>query len=331
MNPLLSLSLDLDDKWSYLKTHGDSGWASLPSYLPVVIPRILRFLAERKLRITFFVVGQDAALARNHAAFAEIARHGHEIANHSFHHDPWLQAYSEERFEAELVDAEEAIESATGRRPVGFRGPGFSLSEFAPRVLARRGYLYDATTFPTFVGPIARAYMFWRSHYTPEQKKERGALYGSLSDVTRPNTPYLWDLPGAGTLVEIPVTTFPFLRVPIHVSYVMYLAAFSRSLAERYCALALALCRWNRVEPSILLHPTDFIDIDDAPEMAFFPAMRVPVAAKENVLASVMSIIAERFEVVTLQEHALAFAQRAGASGIVPEAARQPGSGSRRL
>ncbi len=31
--PLLSLSLDLDNKWSYLKTHGDAGWDAFPSYL----------------------------------------------------------------------------------------------------------------------------------------------------------------------------------------------------------------------------------------------------------------------------------------------------------
>ena len=31
--PLASLSLDLDNQWSYMKTHGDPGWESLPSYL----------------------------------------------------------------------------------------------------------------------------------------------------------------------------------------------------------------------------------------------------------------------------------------------------------
>ena len=37
---LASLSLDLDNKWSYLKTHGDPGWDSFPSYLDVVVPRL---------------------------------------------------------------------------------------------------------------------------------------------------------------------------------------------------------------------------------------------------------------------------------------------------
>ena len=65
MRPLASLSLDLDNQWSYMKTHGDRGWESFPTYLPLVIPRILDFLAGRHLTISFFVVGQDAALEPN--------------------------------------------------------------------------------------------------------------------------------------------------------------------------------------------------------------------------------------------------------------------------
>ena len=317
--PLLSLSLDLDDKWSYLKTHGDPSWASLPSYLGLVVPRILGFLAARKLKITFFVVGQDADVPRNRPLFAEIAGHGHEIANHSFHHEPWLQAYSEERFEAELAKAEEAIEAATGRRTVGFRGPGFSLSEAGPRVLARRGYLYDASTFPTFVGPLARAYTFLHSRYTREQKKERAALFGSLRDAVRPNTPYILRGQGTPPIVEIPVTTLPFLRIPIHVSYVMYLATVSPALAVGYFGAALALCRATGVQPSVLLHPTDFLRPEEAPEMAYFPAMRLPIAIKQRVLEAVVQQMTDRFEVVTMEAHAAAVVRRAGATAIVRE------------
>ena len=36
--PLCSLSLDLDDMWTYLKTHGDAGWQEYPSYLATVVP-----------------------------------------------------------------------------------------------------------------------------------------------------------------------------------------------------------------------------------------------------------------------------------------------------
>jgi len=73
VNHYASLSLDLDNQWSYMKTHGDAGWQSHPSYLDAVVPRILAFLAERRLTITFFIVGQDAALEKNHTALRSIA------------------------------------------------------------------------------------------------------------------------------------------------------------------------------------------------------------------------------------------------------------------
>src|SRR5690349_20621843 len=98
--PLASLSLDLDNKWSYMKTHGDEGWDRYPSYLDRVVPRVLEILAARNLKITFFIVGQDAALDSNRAALRAIADAGHEIGNHSFHHEPWLHLYSPEEVAA---------------------------------------------------------------------------------------------------------------------------------------------------------------------------------------------------------------------------------------
>src|SRR5687768_14139770 len=88
--PVASLSIDLDDKWSYLKTHGDRGWESLPSYLELLVPRVLEFLKARELSVTFFIVGQDAALPKNRDLLGAIADGGHEIGNHSYHHEPWL-------------------------------------------------------------------------------------------------------------------------------------------------------------------------------------------------------------------------------------------------
>ena len=62
---MASLSLDLDNQWSYMKTHGDSGWESFPSYLDTFIPLVLDLLNHLNLKITFFIVGQDAALKKN--------------------------------------------------------------------------------------------------------------------------------------------------------------------------------------------------------------------------------------------------------------------------
>jgi len=309
MKPIASLSLDLDNEWSYLKTHGDPGWESYPSYLDVVVPRVIAMLARRRLRITFFVVGQDAALAKNREALAQLAASDHEIGNHSLRHEPWLHLYSEAELEAELAEAEAHIEAATGRRSEGFRGPGFSLSETTLRVLLRRGYVYDASTLPTFLGPLARAYYLMTARLDAAERRKRAMLFGSWRDGLRPLGPYRWRL-AEGTLLEIPVTTLPGLRVPIHLSYVLYLATFSTALARAYFATALRLCRATDTEPSILLHPLDFLGAEDAPSLGFFPAMQRAAAPKLGLVEECLGRMQSLFEVISLREHARAAAAR---------------------
>lgn len=308
--PFASLSLDLDNKWSYMKTHGDAGWETFPSYLDVVVPRALSFLQERGLKITFFIVGQDAALEKNHEALARISAAGHEVGNHSFHHEPWLHLYPESEIEAELAEAEEAIERVTGERPVGFRGPGFIFSNEILKVLVRRGYEYDASTFPTYMGPLARAYYFMTTKLTEEEKQERKELFGKMSEGLRPVKPYRWQTEDE-TLLEIPVTTMPLFKVPIHASYILYLSVFNRALAVRYFQMALKLCRLTKTEPSLLLHPLDFLGADDTSDLSFFPAMRMQSARKLEVVGEVLRLLAKDFEVVNMREHARVVAARA--------------------
>ena len=294
-----TLSLDLDNLWSYRKTHGDPGWEDFPSYLDVVVPRFLGLLNEVSVRITVFVVGQDAALERNHAALRSIVAAGHEIANHSFHHEPWLHLYPPARVRDEIARAEAAIWAATGVQPRGFRGPGYSVSETVLKELADRGYLYDCSTFPTLVGPLARAYYFLRARLDTDQKAQRKALFGGLRDGLRPLRPYRWDLDGP-RLLEIPVTTMPGTRLPIHFSYLHWMAGGSERLATAYFASSLRACALAGVEPSLLLHPLDFLGGDDVDGLAFFPAMDQAGAKKMARMRRMLAMLVEGREVETM-------------------------------
>jgi peptidoglycan/xylan/chitin deacetylase (PgdA/CDA1 family) len=318
MKPIASLSLDLDNEWSYLKTRGDAAWESFPSYLDVVVPRFLGILKSLEQRITVFVVGQDAALEKNGAALRSIVAAGHEIGCHSFKHEPWLHRYSNAELSEELTSATDAITNATGVRPVGFRGPGFSLSRPALETLATLGYRYDCTTFPTYIGPLARQYYFWTAKLSKSERAQREALFGSLADGLRPLRPYRWDL-GARSLVEIPVTTFPIVKTPIHFSYILYLAQLAPALAIPYFAAALAACRALGIAPSLLLHPLDFLDSDDVHEsLRFFPAMQMPRERKLAVLQRALELYRKHFDVVAVGEHAAAIELADAAPRIVP-------------
>ena len=307
--PLASLSLDLDNQWSYMKTHGDAGWESFPSYLDVVVPRVLNFLQESDQKITFFIVGQDAALEKNHAALASISAAGHEIGNHSFHHEPWLHLYTEQQIEDEIAQAETAIERATSQRPTGFRGPGFSCSETLLSVLKRRGYQYDCSTFPTYLGPLARAFYFATAKLTPEEREKRKGLFGKFSEGFRPLKPYQWQL-REGALTEIPVTTLPLFKVPIHISYILYLSSYSKFVAKLYFQIALKLCKLTKTQPSILLHPLDFLGCDDVQELAFFPGMQMRGEVKVQIVREMINLMKNEFTTVNMKQHAEAVKNR---------------------
>ncbi|CAN5179333.1 polysaccharide deacetylase family protein [soil metagenome] len=310
MTKIASLSLDLDNQWSYMKTHGDAGWESFPSYLDIVVPRVLRFFKERDLKITFFVVGQDAALEKNREAIASIAAAGHEIGNHSFNHEPWLHLYSKADLVEEFERTETAIEGVTGKVPKGFRGPGYSLSPTVLEVLAERGYEYDCSTLPTYIAPLARAYYFLKSpEMSDKEREKRKKLFGKFSDGFRSLKPYSWQV-GDRSLIEIPVTTLPILKTPIHASYLLYLSSFSPAAARAYWRMALRLCRFSNVEPSILLHPLDFLNGDDVPELRFFPAMGMPIERKLNMVGEIVDELRSKYSVKTMREHSAALVER---------------------
>ncbi len=315
--PIASLSLDLDNQWSYMKTHGDEGWESFPSYLDLVVPRVLSVLEDFRQTITFFIVGQDAALEKNHDALAALAQAGHEIGNHSFHHEPWLHLYTEQQIEDEIARAEEHIERATGQRTIGFRGPGFSCSEALLQVLKRRGYKYDCSTFPTYLGPLARAYYFATAKLTPEERAKRKALFGKFSEGLRSLKPYQWQLQ-AGELLEIPVTTLPLFKIPIHISYILYASSYSPALAKLYFRTALQLCKVTGVQPSILLHPLDFLGCDDVQELAFFPGMQMTGDRKVAIVREMIELLQSNFAVTTMKQHAEAIKKSGGLVSVSP-------------
>jgi peptidoglycan/xylan/chitin deacetylase (PgdA/CDA1 family) len=308
--PIASISLDLDDLWTYLRTHGDPGWTSRPSFLDSFVPMVLDVLDEEQVTLTFFVVGADAAAPRHRRLLRAIADRGHEIGNHSFEHEPWLQRYGRPRLEAEIVRTQEAIADATGTRPRGFRGPGYSWSATLLELLADHGFLYDASTLPTYIGPLARAYYFWSAKLPAEERARRHALFGTLRDGLMPVRAYRWQLADGRTLLEIPVTTLPGLKLPFHLTYIHYLSRVSEAVALGCLRAALGICRLTDTSPSFILHPLDLLGGDRVPQLAFFPAMDQPSDRKLALFRRVLGLYRERFRLEPIAVHARELSER---------------------
>jgi hypothetical protein len=287
-----------------MKIHGDAGWDAYPSYFDIFVPHVLDLLDQLNLKITFFIVGRDAATEQNKAYLREITSRGHEVGNHSYNHESWLQKYNDKDLQDEIYATHFQIVEATGKEPVGFRGPGFSWSPTLLEVLKDIGYLFDASTLPTYIGPLARMYYFWKSDFSAEQKKERNEIFGSFADGLRSVKPYIWKLNSGRTILEIPVTTIPVIKTPFHLSYLLYLSGFSNFLMSFYLKCAIYMCKMTDTSPSFLLHPTDLIGGDKLTALDFFPGMDIPSKKKAQVFSKAINTLSRHFKFVDMSTHA---------------------------
>ncbi len=300
--PAASLSVDLDNKWAYLRAAGRSDWENVSSYLPAVAERMVDLLGELGLPLTVFLVGRDLDRDEDIVAIESLRRLGRvEFANHSWNHLPWMHTMAAEEIETEIRETHTRIESTLGCRPIGFRGPGFSCPESVLEALAKLDYVYDASTFPTSMAPLARAVFLARTRLRDDQKEKAKQLYGGFGSMRKPNRPHRRSVVGR-TLWEIPVTVMPLVRTPIHFSYFTFLAGISTSVAKAYFDAAMRLCRWTGTTPSLLLHPPDFLGCRDDRDMAYFPGMKLPRDQKLALIRWALQRLSRCFAVHTLAD-----------------------------
>lgn len=167
------LTFDVDGESSVLfdapEAAGRLSVMTHQAYGPRVgVPRILGILDRHAVRATFFVPGFTAD--RYPETIRAIAESGHEIAHHGYLHES-VSALTAEQERQVLLRGIESLERATGRRPVGWRGPMWEVNHSTPALLAEHGFRYGS----------------------------------SLMDADRPYVLRTAADPSAPTLVEIPV------------------------------------------------------------------------------------------------------------------------------
>jgi polysaccharide deacetylase family protein (PEP-CTERM system associated) len=274
--PVLLLSVDFED-WHQLvrRRLGAPNWSEPGPALNRQTDVLLSLLDDLRVKATFFILGMTA---RAHPELVEaVLEHGHEIGCHGDAHLP-VHAQTAAEFAADLQAARETIERLTGRPPVGYRAPAFSITRrasWAYDVLAERGFGYDAS-----------------QHDTPRIRDR---------EVPASSSPHpLKD----GALWEFPVAVWqaPFGRLPV--GGASYWAAMPTELVLRGL---------RRAGPyaGLYLHPHE---LDPEPLRVHLPAgssigRRVRGAARaaqrnsaRRRAATVLRAIADRFELIPYGE-----------------------------
>lgn len=116
----------------------------------VAAPRILALLDRLDAPATWFVPGHTAETFPD--VTRQIAAAGHELANHGYHHEAFLEL-DEARSSTVLRVANDAIERLTGQRPRGFRHPTGDLPDTLPELLIAEGFRYDSSLAAQDVHP----------------------------------------------------------------------------------------------------------------------------------------------------------------------------------
>ncbi len=304
---LCALSVDLDEIPCYHAIHGlpmpadDSAHAVYAR----AVPRYLALLAELGVPCTFFVIGRDLAhdVARDGAR--SLAAAGHELANHSLHHRYDLTRLPPDAVRDEVRGGAEAIESATGVRPVGFRAPGYTVTDAVLDVLAAEGVTYDSSVFPC---PAYQAAKAAKIGLIRAQGRRSSSVVDTPMVLAAPADPYVparpyWRRAAHGaSLLELPIGVTRGARLPYIGTSVMMAGP------DRVGLLTAQMD--GRPLVNLELHGIDLLDADDGLDALrpHQPDVRVPVARKEETLRRVVGDLAARgYTFVTLRDAARAY------------------------
>ena len=296
MNPprTVCFSVDIDGLDLYYRIHGLEVPGDTPSLYATGVRRFLDLFASARVRATFFAVGADLDDEDNAHVLWSAAAAGHEVASHTHSHPydlPHLDAAAQRR---EVVQAEEAIERATGRRPVGFRAPGYNISPSVLTVLAQRGYAYDSSILPSPPYLLARAAILGAYRLAGRTSH---SIVGDLRHGFRSLQPHHVSLPGGQRLLEIPMTAVPLVRIPVIGTSLIAGGVLG------WVAMRQALARLPFVH--IEFHAIDLTDhhadgIDDA--LLRQPDQRVPLDRKLALFERVLGDLCADRDALTLAQ-----------------------------
>jgi peptidoglycan/xylan/chitin deacetylase (PgdA/CDA1 family) len=299
---LAAVSVDLDEIPCYAAIHGlpvPSGGAAHAIY-ERALPRLARLFADEGVPATFFAIGTDLSGDANRARLAELARAGHEIGNHSLSHRYELTRLDEATLRREIEGGADAIEEATGVRPIGFRAPGYTITDTVFRVLAECGVRYDSSVFPCPPYWSAKALAMGAIRVAGRRSQsilDDPRVLGAPADPYRVGAPY-WRR-GDG-LVELPIGVTRGPRLP----YIGTSVVLSGTTGARLLTQAIV----GRPLVNLELHGIDLADADED-GLAFLaphqPDLRRTARAKEAALrAAIGALRRAGYRFVTLAEAA---------------------------
>jgi hypothetical protein len=284
---LCSVSIDLDEIPNYYAIHGlakPTGRGASAVY-DLAIDRFQDFASSHRCPLTLFAIGADMARPENALVLRRMSERGHEIGNHTLDHRYDLTRLSPDEMARQVQAGGLVLEGATGQKPVGFRAPGYTITDTLFDILAESDVQYDSSVFPSPPYYLAKAAAKARIRLRGRQSRsvmDTPAVLGAPARPYRVGRPY-WKR-GSGML-ELPVQVTRGLRLP-YIGTTLTLGGVDR---------ARWLTRQVLGEPlvNLELHGIDALDAEDGLE-ELRPHqfdVRVPAPRKLDALSAVLEML----------------------------------------
>jgi polysaccharide deacetylase family protein (PEP-CTERM system associated) len=150
MNAVMTVDVE---EWFHIPEGLDNiipfhGWDGAVQRVQHVLPRLWDLFERNNVTATFFFLGW---VAEKHPYLVkETLKRGHGIATHGYAHK-MIYNQTPEEFRLDITKAISIIEDISGRKVIGYRAPGFSITpstEWVFSILAEHGIKYDSSIFP---------------------------------------------------------------------------------------------------------------------------------------------------------------------------------------
>ena len=284
-----------------------------PSFT-VVAERFLGLAEKYNFKLTIFVIGRDLQNAEVAARVKDWAQAGHEIANHSYTHNPNLGSLPKNEMAYEVSKSHDIISNCIDQEPSGFLSPSWSTSKELIGLLVEKNYLYDTSVFPSYFQYLVLLKLMI---LTKRRHRNFHPGFGKRRDkwafLFAPREPYfigpeslIKKQDGGLLMIPLPVAT-PF-RIPCW--HTMYFQ-FGRRIMGRL------LKRTIKEHDNFyyVVHPRDLIDYDKDLSYEFalkhrdgltaFEALKVPFEKKLSYMEHALDIIGSSgAKFVTMEEMA---------------------------
>jgi peptidoglycan/xylan/chitin deacetylase (PgdA/CDA1 family) len=303
---LCAISVDLDEIPNYYAIHGLDPAASsgrgLSAVYDVAVGRLLDLAEEERVPLTLFAIGADLVRTENAETLRGAHDRGHEIANHTLDHRYDLTRLGREEIAHQIEGGITAIARAVGEPPVGFRAPGYTITDEVFDLLQEMGVKYDSSVFPC---PAYWALKATAIGVYKARGRESRSIVDTPSVLRAPTRPYFVGKPywkrGTG-LLELPVQVTPKLRLQfIGTTVTMAGPTGARRLAEMCVGEPLV---------NLELHGIDVLDERDGLDELAPHQIDVRIA-RERKLAAIRAVITvmrdNGYAFTTLREAATRF------------------------